>query len=97
MTTLTDEERKALTEYLGEWWKPMGANVNRSFTTPAGLHAVYSRMVENGEWERFQRKAYIESQLKAIDGTFDAWLFCLNCPEQIGERMKMVVEFERRK
>ena len=77
----------------------------RTFTTPADLHAVYSRMVEKGEWRAFGEVAYIKwlSTIKSAKGLtpheFNAWLFCLNAPDQIPERLSMAAKFinERRK
>ena len=79
--------------------------INLTFTTPADLHAVYSKMVEKGEWSKFRRYAeyqyglipFLEPITEDEEANFDidleAWLFCLACPEQIPERMKMVAEW----
>jgi hypothetical protein len=72
----------------------------RTFDTPADLHAVFSRMVENGEWDAFEAEMMTQKMLlERVDDllmtNFDAWLFCLNCPGEIPEMMKMVLEFER--
>jgi len=122
---LTDDDRKLLTEYIGECFhnpsiakdslgysfalcEKCGANRSgvtfRPFTTPADLHAVYSAMVEKGEWERFLNYCegkpgsyiYLDDygHIHIQPQTF-AWLFCLACPEQIPERMKMVAEWIR--
>ena len=84
---------------------------NRTFTTPADIYAVYSRMVELGEWEEFCEYADeiwgrnpILSKLwweSADDWQFpllSSWLSCYGCPEQIPDRMKMAATFieERR-
>ena len=77
-----------------------GPIVPRTFSTPADLYAVYSKMVEREEWEDYYVHAmtmYRESLnflWKHIDDrTFSAWLFCLNCPDQIEERMSMAAKF----
>jgi hypothetical protein len=71
----------------------------RTFDTPADLHAVFSRMVEKEEWEGFEAEAhqiYIHQVSEfCYREAYAAWLFCLDCPDQIPERMKMVLEFER--
>lgn len=123
---LTNEERKLLTEYLGECWHKLNGGLSgdlmycrcstcnkwihiadieigsyqRTFTTITDLHAVYSKIVEKGEWARFYYrmfpiKANIDSinRIGSTQPDFAAWLFCLNCPEQIPKRMKMVSEF----
>lgn len=64
----------------------------RTFTTPADLYAVYSKMVEKGEWEGFIERMWSIPPTGFID-TFTAWLSCYGCPEQIPERMKMAAEF----
>ena len=65
---------------------------NRSFTTPADIYAVYSKMVERGEWDSFRLRAIF-----VYDGesSFEAWLFCLAAPDQIPERMAMAAEWVR--
>ena len=121
---LSEADRKALTEYIGECWhepKPLsyqmwvggrgshcytcvkcGCNypgewTPRTFTTPADLHAVYSAMVRKGEWIDFYRYSWLKGG--GISGGNNheerhvSWLFCLDAPEQIPARMKMVVEF----
>ena len=72
---------------------------NLAFITPADLHAVYSRIVEKGKWEEFLD--YAEGVWFGLDkessGTswyqFEAWLYRLNCPDQIEEWMAMVAEW----
>ena len=121
---MNDEDRKLLTEYLGECWHEnwhsamMGshcddclvegksaANRRRTFTTPADLYAVYSKMAERGEWDEYQqygrRKHYKRQVALTVDHTafmnrsmqFDAWLSCYGCPDQISERMAMVADW----
>ena len=79
----------------------------RTFTTPADLHAVFSKMVEKGKWPKFRRHAehqyglipFIEPITEDEEANFDIdleeWLFCLACPEQIPERMRMAANFIR--
>ena len=112
---LTDDERKVLTEYIGECWHEVEREgdshcrycrehyhhvQNRTFATPADRDAVYSAMVAKEEWEKFYRYMYRNycSQeggkfFEFPPSYFTAWLFCLNCPEQIPERMKMATNF----
>ena len=73
---------------------------NHSFATTADLYAVYSSMVELGEWDEFW--AYANSHPVAMPGKeayyhddFAKWLFCLNAPGQIPERMAMAANFIR--
>ena len=122
---LTDDDRKMLTEYLGECWHevsykeyryvckcgkeddhqnsadPMAVirgftkeHSGRTFTTSADLHAVYSKMVRKGEWEEFEALMWEKwpdvGSFKHGIAKYVAWLFCLACPEQIPERMKLV-------
>jgi hypothetical protein len=110
---LTDDERKVLTEYLGECWHSKETWYDcdtathckrRTFTTPADLHAVYSKMVERKEWEEFQNHmVYKYREVEKDDYTrwfvaaFEKWLFCLACPEQIPERMEMAAGWIRAK
>lgn len=77
-------------------------NKNRTFTTWADLGAVYSKMVEmvDGTWEAFCNRVINEYyhdyvQIESIEDTFHfhAWLFCLNHPEQITDRMELAAEF----
>lgn len=122
---LTDDDRKMLTEYIGECWPEYGVDAdgyeapcnkcwkwidehnNRTFTTLADLHAVYSRMVELEEWHQFMNYAHNQCPLEAdLDlpinngsdmADFTAWLFCLNAPDQIPERMRQVSKFIKEK
>lgn len=68
--------------------------LNRPFTTPADFFAVYGKMVERGEWEKFDaflwQHWYKALPERSFGWQFNAWLFCLNAPSQIGERMEMV-------
>ena len=75
----------------------------------ADLRAVYSKMVEKGEWSKFRRYAeyqyglipFLEPITEDEEANFDidleAWLFCLACPEQIPERMKLAAGWIRAK
>jgi hypothetical protein len=45
---MTDEQRKALTLYLGEPWT-LSYNM-RSFTTDADMMALFRKTVDNGKW-----------------------------------------------
>lgn len=89
--------------------KDTGNIIRRTFTTIADLHAVYSRMVERGEWEEFLKFAaevsagffinYADKsgEIQFYGFRFISWLFCLNCPDQIEERMRMAAEWIARK
>lgn len=73
---------------------------NRTFTLPTDLHAVYGAMVRKGEWSNFIDHAKeifnsCEGNYRQFYWTedFTAWLFCLNEPEQIGERMQLAADF----
>lgn len=105
---MTDADGKTLTEYLGDEWyphtytDPSGLNWkvkgnNRTFSTPDDLHAVYSRMVEKGDWEKFEGWALLQKtgQKWEILSSFYRWLFCLNTQDQIPERMAMAAEWVR--
>ena len=117
---MNDENKKLLTEYLGECWHEMEPDLElnygiyrckkclissfahklyrRTFTTPADLHAIYSKMVEKGEWDAFDNWSWWYRKGAEPKVAHSVWLFCLNCPEQIPERMVMVAEWiERRK
>jgi len=95
---LTDAERRVIELYVG----------NYRNDPVKDLHAVYSALVRKGEWEKFLAFAYeypgtvglsidnsesCESRQLMYDDFFISWLFCLDHPEQIKERMKMVCEF----
>ena len=72
---------------------------NRSFSTPDDLCAVYSKMVERGEWEKFFDELYSKwwatHLTTAPAEDFAAYLFCLAAPDQIPERMAMAAEWVR--
>ena len=79
-----------------------GINIlkNRTFATPDDLHAVYSAMVRKGEWNGWMNYANMKCGWKDFDPIRDnafnylcQYIFCLNAPEQIEERMKMAAEF----
>ena len=72
----------------------------RTFTTPADLHAVYSAMVTKEEWKSFiefaseewaRPQGYVD--MNVYD--FTAWLSCYGCPEQIPEQMKLAADWIR--
>ena len=140
---MTDENKKLLTEYLGECWHEIAEPItdweepvfclkckqqvswtwtppekptvrqhqvalNYPFTTPADLHAVYAKMANDHKeeigpytlWDSFYDYAmdlYNEefNPIECVADTchFTAWLFCLDHPKQIPERMGMVAEW----
>ena len=111
---MTDDDRKVLDGYMGHIRiKPHHGSCCAcqrcgqfhddcwctEYDTPADLHAVYSRMVELGEWEEFIN--FIDKSIQDIplekNGDGHAWLFCLNAPDQIPERCKMVAEWMKGK
>ncbi len=73
-------------------------NKAKTFTTPADLWAVYSKMVEKGEWDAFMSSQYTIFVISArpriihID-EFTAWLSCYGIPDQIPARMEMAANF----
>jgi hypothetical protein len=70
----------------------------RTFDTPADLHAVYSMIHRLHKWANFidfAMRYWSISKHEHSRDDFMAWLFCLNCPGEIPEMMKMVLEFER--
>ena len=74
------------------------------YDTIEDLHAVYSKMVDRKEWEEFQNHmVYKYREVEKDDYTrwfvaaFEKWLFCLACPEQLPERMKLAAGWIRAK
>jgi len=73
-----------------------GSTDNRTFDTWADLGAVYSKMVERGGWVKFYRYARMFARCAGIyypPEFFPMWLFCLNHPEHIADRMDLAAEF----
>ena len=88
---LTDDDRNVLESYLE---RPM------IYSQIEELHAVYSRMVEIGEWDDYISHGQYAYRWPSpreleISAAFITWLFCLNAPDQIPARMKMVAEWIR--
>ena len=89
---LTDAECKVLEDYLE---RPL------IYSPIEELNAVYSAMVRKGEWDGCMNYANMKCGWKDFDPIRDnafnylcQYIFCLNAPkQQIGERLKMVVEF----
>lgn len=85
---LSDEDRKRLTEYMGEKWIDLEylhdcvehwkvtkcRDRNRTFDTPDDMVALKNRMDERGEWDKFRDFALIRFALK-------------NATERIGVRV----------
>ena len=69
------------------------AKSNRTFTTHADLHTVYSAMVRKDEWREFYHEAVFRGRVSRCEDEAVSWLFCLDAPEQIPARMKLVVEW----
>lgn len=122
---MTDDDRKLLTEYLGECWHEQVENTayytcvcgfqavykkdfnfhvkghnthhTRTFATPADLFLVFGKMVEKGEWDEFRTYAdgkRIEEAWKRTGiADLDVWLFCLNTPDKIKDRLTMAATF----
>ncbi len=77
----------------------------RTFTTWADLGAVYSKMVEKGALFHFMRYLagdmshykhfFIDNDGGSPFGYYGdiSWLFCLNHPEHIADRMELAAEF----
>ena len=104
MTMLTDADRKVLTEYCSKFARLYSLRDKLRITLSDAeiesmyLFAVYSMMVEKGEWGQFIDWIDATQEIPLENnGDGHAWLFCLNCPEQIGERMKMACDFIRNK
>jgi len=66
------------------------------FTTHPDLIALYEAVERAGKWEELE--GYLGKRWAVSDPDQGAaqWLFCLNHPEQIPERMKMVCEWIER-
>ena len=84
-------------EHCGEYWcvRPGhdGPIVPKTFSTPVDLHAVYSKIVERGEWKLFYWYLYDEEAVPVKQSEYVVWLFCLNAPDQIEERLDMAASF----
>ena len=110
---LTDDDRKLLPEYLGEcWhesfadecnqckncsvWKKRFTEWNRTFTTMPDLIALYEAIHGEGKWDDFFWWIG-ERSPSPFEAKANAWLFCLNAPDQIPERCKMVAEWMKGK
>jgi hypothetical protein len=71
---MTDEQRKALTLYLGEPWT-LSYNM-RSFTTDADMMALFRKMVDNKEYDKFRFTTKERLTFALPVGVFDEqWLF----------------------
>lgn len=106
MDTYVDHgvDRKAYCLFCGKTWGRNTPTRQRTFTTPADLHAVYSRMVEIDKsrktWDDFVEYAigayfgkHIREGITIKHSKFMRWLSCYGCPDQIPERMVLVVNF----
>ena len=87
---MTDDDRKMLTEYLGECWhkhivdsdSPIdcscgspGIHDNRTFTTWGDLGALVCKMVERGDWGIFANHVAKE-EWNAYEYSNPEWLRC---------------------
>ena len=100
---MNESDRQRLTEYLEEKWvranwkDGLSVPFMRTFTTPADLYAVFSKMVEKGKWSYFRLYADGKRTKEAWGHTgiadLDVWLFCLNTPDQIDGRLTMAAEW----
>ena len=76
---MTEEQRKALTEYLGECWdadkRPGGDLPNRTFTTDADMMALFRKMVDKGEYDSFYLPLLSSLWHRKGDALFSTWLF----------------------
>jgi len=93
--TMTETQRKFLTEYLGEQWWHVGVRdyLNRTFTTAQDKQDLLEKVIENGEWVRYNKTGFAhylkaEHQMKSVEGScselFTTWLIQLS-PEQTAE------------
>ena len=66
----------------------------RTFTTMPDLIALYEAIHGEGKWDDFFW--WIDERSPSpFEAEANAWLFCLNAPDQIPERCKMVAEWIR--
>jgi hypothetical protein len=82
---MTNEQKKLLTEWLGEPWPSDKAPLHkcimrRTFAAPDDFFAVFDKLVEKGEWGRFYYLAEIEwartdeTPIAGFTATFNKWL-----------------------
>jgi hypothetical protein len=82
---MTNEQKKLLTEWLGEPWPSDKAPLHkcimrRTFAAPDDFFAVFDKLVEKGEWGRFYYWAEIEwaetdyTPISGFSATFNKWL-----------------------
>jgi hypothetical protein len=87
---MNDDMRKRLTEYLEECWhelsgpQPIDRCVhcdklkytihNRTFTTPDDMDALRRKLVEKGDWIKFQIVAHEAWKKERSDEYYVAWL-----------------------
>jgi len=75
---MTDEDKKLLTEYLGERWRDKTVEDvfewqdNRTFTTSQDMVDLVKKMVERGDWRKFLRFTW--ESWPGFEGEFTAWL-----------------------
>ena len=96
---MTDADQRTLNYFMWESGDvdDDGDQIIRYYETPTDLHAVYSKMVERGEWDEFYGDMLDvkmkETNFRMMLSDFTAWLSCYGCPDQIPERMGMAAEF----
>ena len=107
---MEEKDRKLLTEYLGLCWHERSSVLGkcihcgrvcnrvtsmdpRTFTTMPDLIALYEAIHGADEFDKFL--IYSISVEHQVDWDYIPWLFCLNAPDQIPERCKMVAEWVR--
>ena len=72
------------------------AHLNRTFTTMPDLIALFEAIHGEGRWESFFWWVVSNDPSSRIGSCETAaWLFCLNAPDQISERMKMAAGWIR--
>lgn len=82
------------------WSAKEKESARRTFTTEDDMLALYRKLFDEKRWHKFTVFAKTRFSFNDYDQVhtnietgFYAWLFCLNCPEQIPERCKMVARF----
>ena len=92
---MKDEDRKLLTEYLGNvrWYGKGLEEFNRTFTSRADMMDLYQVIVKKRKWDKFlwhikwiilpNREEFVHSK------DIDQWLFCLS-GEGHEERCQMI-------
>jgi hypothetical protein len=89
---MKDDDKKFLTEWMGEEWFPKLIYSNRTFTTWQDLGDLKDKLVEEGLWRKFEKFAvmafYAPRGPDTLEG-FTDWLFNpIRLPELVAEFLK---------